>query len=136
PSTGTYTLLVDPDQTDTGSITVTLYNVPADASTTIAPPGAAVAIGTTVPGQNAKLTFAGTTGQRISLKTTGITFPDGDAYVSIPRPVVTMLFPPGWTADVPYTTPFRPPSTGTYTLLVDPDQTDTGSITVTLYNVP
>src|SRR5438093_7551519 len=72
PTTGTYTIVVDNYTTTTGSITLTLYNVPADFTGTITPGGASVTVTTTTPGQNGQLTFAGTAGQRISLQgTTG-----------------------------------------------------------------
>src|SRR5205085_528995 len=65
PVTGTYTIVLDPTTTSTGSITLTLYNVAPDISTTIVPGGAAVTTSITTPGQNAALTFNGTAGQRI-----------------------------------------------------------------------
>ena len=60
PTTGTYTILVDPQSFAIGSATLQLYDVPADASAAITAGGAPVTIATTIPGQNAKLTFAGT----------------------------------------------------------------------------
>src|SRR5918911_3643058 len=68
PVTGTYTILVDPQGTATGSITLRLYDVPADATAAITPGGPAVTVSTTVPGQNAQASFTGTAGQRVSLK--------------------------------------------------------------------
>src|SRR5439155_1556637 len=52
PTSGTYTLLVDPYATATGSMTLTLYNVPPDVSTPITPGGPNVTVTTTTPGQN------------------------------------------------------------------------------------
>ena len=71
-ATGTYTILVDPQGSDTGSITLTLNDVPADFTGTITPGGAPVTVTTTISGQNASLTFNGTTSQRISLKMTNV----------------------------------------------------------------
>ncbi len=51
PATGTYSIFVDPASRATGSLTVTLYTVPADFSGTITPGGSAVTVTTTTPGQ-------------------------------------------------------------------------------------
>src|SRR5439155_135037 len=48
--TGTYTISIDPQANATGSAQLTLYDVPADASGTITPGGAAQTVTTTVPG--------------------------------------------------------------------------------------
>jgi YD repeat-containing protein len=68
PTTGTYTVFADPSEANTGNVTVTIYDVPADITGTITPGGAPVTVTITTPGQNANLTFSGTTGQRVSLK--------------------------------------------------------------------
>jgi len=67
PAAGTYTVLIDPLGAVTGSVRLTLYNVPADASGTITPGGSSVTTTITTPGQNGALTFSGTAGQRVSL---------------------------------------------------------------------
>ena len=74
PSTGTYTILVDPQNAGTGSATLTLYDVPPDVAGPIAAGGGSVSVGIgPVPGQNARLTFDGLAGQRVSLKATAVT---------------------------------------------------------------
>ena len=70
PATGVFKVFIDPQGTDTGSMTLTLYDVPADPTPSITPGGAAVTVSTTVPGQNAKPALSGTAGQRISLTMT------------------------------------------------------------------
>src|SRR4029453_18703557 len=74
PVTGTYTINVYPEFCS-GSYTFTLFNVPPDVTATISPDGVPVTVTTTVPGQNAILTFNGTAGQRVSLKSTQSVFP-------------------------------------------------------------
>jgi hypothetical protein len=134
PTTGTYTIVVDPYGTSTGSLTLTLYDVPSDFSGTITPGESSVTVPTTVPGQNGALTFSGTSGQRISLQAASGTFASGE-YVNILKPDGSSLVNPYM-----YATGFIDvktlPSTGTYTIAVDPDSTSTGSLTLTLYNVP
>jgi hypothetical protein len=138
PTAGTYTVFIDPQSFATGSMTLTLYNVPADVLATITPGGAPVTLTTTVPGQNAKATFTGTAGQRVSLKVAislntsadtakvSMTKPDGTTLVS-----ATTITSTGGFIDVKVL-----PLTGTYTILADPQGAATGSVTLTLYDVP
>ena len=141
PATGQYRILVDPQQTATGSMTLTLYDVPPDATTTITPAGPPVTVTTgPVPGQNALVTFSGTQNQRIALKLSNVTI--GTSSCCSAR--VSILKPDGST--LVFATPFGTsggfvdtntlPVSGTYTILVDPQLTDVGSATLTLYDVP
>ena len=132
---GTYTIFVDPQAAVVGSVTLTLYDVPADPSVPIVPGGPAVAVTTTTPGQNAKLTFDGTAGQRVSVNM---------ASVTISKSTVSILKPDGTTlvsmANVGTSGGFIDtkslPVAGPYTIFVDPQGTATGRMTLTLYDVP
>ena len=102
PVTATYTILVDPVGSATGSLTVTLYDVPADDSGTITAGGSAATVTTTIPGQNGRRTFTGSASQRVSLKigagpagTVSIVGPDhvSIASGSIPGAVATLIEP-------------------------------------------
>jgi uncharacterized protein YhfF len=135
PAAGTYTVVIDPQGAATGSATLTMYDVPPDVSGAITPGGAPVSISTTVPGQNARLTFSGTAGQRVSVKISSVTFsyapasivgPDGKAVGG-----TTFFGTAGGFMDVRSL-----PSTGTYAIVLDPPGTATGSATFTLYDVP
>jgi hypothetical protein len=140
PATGQYKILVDPQGAATGSATLTLYDVPPNTTASISPGGAAVTVGTAVPGQNARVTFAGVAGRRISLKLTGVTIgtsTSSSAKVSILNPSGTTLVAPvffgrnGGFVDVKTLA-----STGTYTIVVDPQSNAVGNATLTLYDVP
>jgi hypothetical protein len=135
PTAGTYTIVLDPFVNYTGSATFTLYEVPADATGTITPGGAAVPVSTGTPGQNATLTFSGATGQRISLRMTAVTYTR--AYVSIKNPDGSTLVSPTFVccagAFIDATTLGQ---TGTYSIVVNPDLQYTGAVTLTLYDVP
>ena len=72
PVTGTYTVLVDPGGTATGSVTLQL-NTFSDLSGTITI-GTPLTVTTTGIGQNARYTFSGTAGQQISLTLTNSTY--------------------------------------------------------------
>lgn len=71
PQTGTYTLRFDPVGASTGSVRFTLHDAP-EVTGTITPGGATTNVATTLPGQNARMTFDATAGQRISLSATGL----------------------------------------------------------------
>jgi YD repeat-containing protein len=139
PVTGTYTILVDPSGTATGSLTLTLYAVPADVTGTLTAGGSAVTVTTTTPGQNGALTFAGTAGQRIFLKgTNGLTGQvfGCDVNVTMLNPDKTALAPATCMEGIGFVDVKTLPATGTYTVKVDPADIATGGLTLTLYNVP
>lgn len=126
-TTGTYTVLIDPTTTYTGNITLTLSE---ELAGTITPGGAAVPVNVTRPGQRARLSFAGTAGQRVSVGLTGVT---------ITQYTVSVIKPDGSTLGSTGTTFLDPqtlPTSGTYAVLLDPGQAYTGNATVTLYDVP
>jgi hypothetical protein len=136
PAGGTYTILLDPQGTDLGSATLTLYDVPPDLSGTIVAGGSPVtlAIGP-VPGQNARLTFYGTAVQRISLRLSGVTIGTSSCCstkVSITRPDGSYLVVPTFVGTMGGTLTAQLPVTGTYGIVVDPQGTNTGGITLTL----
>jgi uncharacterized protein YhfF len=139
PTTGTYTILVDPVDDAGGSITLQLYSVPADVSAGITPGGSAVTVTTATPGQDAALTFAGTAGQRVSLRgSNGMAgqVPTCDVTASLRRPDNGVLAPGTCMEDGGFIDVRTLPATGTYTILVDPKSQATGSLTLTLYDVP
>ena len=135
PVTGSYRILVDPEGTATGSMTLTLYDVGPDPTAAIVPGGAASTATVATPGQNARLTFDAQPGQRVSLNLTGVTI--SSSYLSFLKPDGTTL---GGGTYVNVFGGFLDtrtlPSAGTYTILVDPQDAATGSMTVTLYDVP
>ncbi len=132
PVTGSYAVLVDPGSTYTGTITLTLSE---EVSGTIAAGGSAVPVSITRAGQRARLTFSGTAGQRVSVNPVPYT---------ISQSLVSIIKPDGSTlgsTDVgslyySFLEPQTLPTTGTYAVLADPAQAYTGTMTVTLYDVP
>jgi RHS repeat-associated protein len=139
-ATGTYTISIDP-QGNTGSVSLQLYDVPADPSGSITPGGAPVSVTTTAPGQNASYSFTATQGQRVSLRvdTGTLTSPcscGGIEYVRI------------WNGgqQIAGTSPLGSNSwdfidvqtlnAGTYQVVVDPPGDAYGQTTLRLYDVP
>jgi hypothetical protein len=135
PVSGTYKLVVDPNLDKTGKVTLKLYNVPPDASSsmTIGAPGSTVT--TTVPGQNANFTFSGTAGQRLALSMTGVTVSSGS--LTLKNPDNSVLKGPQAFATAPtFIDPITLTQTGVYTLVLDPKGKAKGSVTLTGYDVP
>src|SRR6266511_4058152 len=137
PVTGTYTILIDPHGTTTGSQTLVLNDVPADVTGTITPGGPAVTVTITTPGQNASLTFDGVAGQRVSLQISSSTF-TGCLTVSdtIKKPDGTNLASTDLCGATGYIDTVVLPATGSYTILIDPAGMTTGSQTLVLNDVP
>jgi RHS repeat-associated protein len=128
---GTYSLKVDPQVDAAGQVTVTLYDVPPDVTGTITIGGPPVNVTIAVPGQNGTLTFTGNQNQQVTVNITNST--TGTVQV-------TMLSTDGFTqlgsVSVPGATgslgPITLPANGTYTIVVDPVGTATGTVTLTL----
>ncbi len=128
PTTGTYTIVVDPAVLATGSMTLTLTS---PLTGTITLNGAAVPISLTKAGRTARYTFSGTSGQWVSLGMTAVTISSG---------TVTLLNPSGTplastsinTSGGGLEPPNSLPTTGTYTIVIDPAGTNTGTITLKL----
>ena len=95
PVTGTYKLILDGQSTYKGKATVALWTVPSDvvgASTT--PGGAAVPLAMGTPGMNGSFQFAGTAGQRVAVKLSGVTITGNalnSARVSVLKPDNSVL---------------------------------------------
>ena len=132
PVSGTYTVLIDPSGTVTGQATINLYNV-TDATGTITIGGPSVSSTISTPGQNARLTFSGTTGQRLSVNSTS-TF-TGCWTLTVLKPDGTQLTSIFSCLSGIFVEPQQLPVTGTYTLVIDPSGTVTGQATINLYNV-
>jgi hypothetical protein len=115
-------------------MTVSLYDVPPDLTGALSA-GSPQSLSLAAPGQNARLTFAGTAGERISVQLAGSTI--SAALLSILKPDGTTL---GTNAYAGVGNSFLDtralPAAGTYTIVVDPQDAATGSATLTLYDVP
>jgi YD repeat-containing protein len=132
PDTGTYTIVVDPGAL-TGSLTLTLSE-PVTGTTTINGPSVPIILAR--PGQDAWVTFEGTAGQRVGLGVSEVSFGPGPGFAVVE---VSILHPDGTTlASRVVTSSGRGihtdplPATGTYTIVVDPQDVKTVSLTLTL----
>jgi len=131
PTSGSYTVLVDPSGAATGQATVNLYNV-VDVTGSITLGGSAVNVSLPAPGQNASYTMSGTLGQQATVRVTGSTFN---------CVTVTLLKPDGTTLTSTFTCGSNfnlatqtLPVTGTYTIKVDPNGATPGSLSLSVTN--
>lgn len=128
PATGTYTIAVEPVSNYTGSMTLALSS---PVTGTIAIDGASVPVNLNKVGQTARYTFNGNAGQWVNL---------GLSSVSITSSAVTLLTSDGTilastavgTAGGSLEDRNPLPTTGTYTILIDPVGSYTGKMTLTL----
>ncbi len=129
PTTGTYTIVVDPAGVNTGNITLKLMSY---LSGTLNLNGAATVAALTPIGRNALYTFTGTAGQWVSLGFTSVTL--ASANVTLYKPDGIALA--GTTIGTGGSNTLDPttalPTTGTYTLTVNPAAANTGNTTITL----
>ncbi len=139
-SGATYTIKIDPQRVNTGSMTVNLYTVPADATGTILTNGSATVVTNTVPGQNILYSFTGTLNQRISLDLSSVSIgssPGGGTLVTILKPDGTTFYGPfSLGTDGNFMDTKVLPVAGTYKIKLDPIGANTGSATLKLYTVP
>ena len=134
PVSGTYTILIDPSSTHTGSMTLELYAV-TDLSDTISIGGSPVAITTTIPGQVARLTFAATAGQRVSVNGTSTLSGNNCWNLGIYKPDGTQLTNTFSCATSIFIEPQVLPESGSYTVVIDPNTIAVGGVTVTVFEV-
>jgi hypothetical protein len=133
PVDGVYTVLADPSGAATGSVTLTPYDVPPDATATLSF-SSPLTVSTTVPGQNAAATFTGSAGKKASLKLSNATM---SARATVLAPDGTTFIPATYFGTTGgFVEPKELPQDGVYTVLVDPSAAATGSVTLTLYDVP
>jgi hypothetical protein len=130
---GTYTVIVAPDQGDTGSLTVTLSQ---PVTGTLAVDGQSVAVNLEQPGQYARLAFEGKRDQYLSLGvekiTVGSTAPHG-VYVSVLNPDGRAVVDRTWVGRDGESVPLpQLRIAGTFTVVIEPDDVETGSASVTL----
>jgi len=129
-ATGTYTVKLNPQWITTGNATLTLHDVPGDPTTSLSIGGATGTLTTTVPGQNAEATFSGTASQQVTVHLTNDTYSPGSTTVTLRKPDGTQLTQASSQSTNFDLTTVTLPTTGTYTVFVNPPGTTTGSIGV------
>jgi hypothetical protein len=132
PVAGTYSIFVDPVRAATGQIGVQVFDVSADATVAAPLDGTPVTVTTTMPGQNAAVTFSALAGQRISVRVAmgsnpqvAVRRPDGSTLVGAQTVYTSLLVEP-----------FLIPAAGTYTVAINPGGISVGSAVVHVYALP
>jgi uncharacterized protein YhfF len=124
PVDGAYVVVLNPAGSASGTATVRLSAV-VDVT------------GAITPGQAARLTFTGTTGQRISASNTVTSGGLGCSWkLQILKPDATLLGEQASCGTTAFREPLLLPATGTYTVVVDPLTYFTGAVSVTAFDVP
>jgi hypothetical protein len=129
---GTYTIQVAPKGSATGKLSIRLIN-DVDQTGTIAIGGAPVTATIGQPGATSSFTFQGGAGQKVSVAISGSTLTDGCDLVELDGPGGAKLANDGCviggSGSISST---ALPTAGTYTLVVDPEGTDTGHLNLQL----
>jgi hypothetical protein len=123
PTTGTYTVLIDPVDSYTGKITLTLSTEVADSLKLNAAPRP---ITVSRPGQNGRYTFTGAANQQAMIKLTNNTL--GSVTVNLYSPNGILLAGRTGSASSFTLNPVTLASADTYTVTINPALTETGSI--------
>lgn len=132
PANGTYTVVVDPQGPQTGAVTLTLASNLNEAIS----PNTPINITLSAAGEIAQLTFNATAGQLGSVNVTNSTFPGGcySAIITVLNPDGSQLASTSMCFQLfGFIDQFTFPTTGTYTLVVAPQNGGTGSATVGVY---
>jgi hypothetical protein len=133
PANDTYAIFLNPNGTDVGSATVTVYTVPTDFTSTIDTAGDPLLITTATPGQNAQVTFSATSGQTVTLGLTSGTYPATHCLLSVKRPDGGFIaFSQDCSGPSHSFGPYSIPTTGTYTVVIDPQFAATGNVTLSV----
>jgi hypothetical protein len=133
PATDTYKVLVDPRAAAVGTVAIRVVDVPADTTGAIALNGVPVLAGNLVAGQNARLTFAASATQRISIAAGAGTT---SGTLRLLNPDGTTLTTKPFSATGAFIDAVTVGQTGTYTLVVDFAASQVGQVAATAWAVP
>lgn len=124
PTTGTYVMEI----TGAGAQTLSA-SIKSPVTGTLTLNGSPVTITTTSPGQSASLTFSGTQGAYVAVNLSNVTLSSGTVEILNPDSSVLSSLPFGTSGA---TLSPQLPTTGTYTVLVLPSATGSGSLTASV----
>lgn len=131
PSTGAYTVVMNPDGIATGALTVQVISADVVAKTISV--GGQTSLNLAKPGDVGQVNFTATAGQRVFIDMTNATLPSqcGGIYVqdSVGTSIGTCIINGSGSFDGGLLIP----TTGTYTLVIDPGDAATGNVTVRIH---
>jgi len=106
--------------------------VPADTTGTVTIGGSAVGVTLATPGQNGSLTFTGTSGQQATVHVTSNTM--STVQVTLFKPDGTQMTSAFTSATSFNLATQSLTTTGTYTIKINPDSSNTGSLNISVTN--
>ena len=137
PSTGTYTVFVDPAGAASASLKLSLFTV-EDLTGSITPSaeGAKQSVAITKPGQRARYSVTVAAGERVSVGVDSSNFNEwvGLRWLNSAGTQLTGNWWRGWWVNW-FWEPYEFTTAGTYTLEVDPEGPSTGSLNLTAWQV-
>lgn len=137
-NTGTYTLVIPPQTAAGASVSLALYDTPPDITNLIAIDGAAQTYSLTV-GQDIRLPFVATAGQRVVGYITAVSYPQANFNLLNPdgsQHAYMGISNSGYPNNQFFLDTQTLNTAGTYTLWVAHTALDTGSVTLKLNSVP
>jgi hypothetical protein len=130
PTTGTYTILVDPQANATGAVSAGADSVPADAQGSVAIGDAALTMAVTMPGQDMNVTYQGSSGQAVKISLSAIAVGASTCcgmLVSVKKPDGSTLVSAQYVGTNGATISANLPVDGTYTIFASPDGANIGT---------
>jgi hypothetical protein len=134
-ATGTYHVVVDPKDDGIGSATIKITSV-HEQTVAATVGGAAVDVDISQPGARGLVTFTATAGQRVRVSIAGATLPDQCGVLTLLEPDQATLTTGCIAAGTGAFTTNALTATGTYTLIVDPYASATGTLRVSVASAP
>ncbi|GGA59305.1 pre-peptidase C-terminal domain-containing protein [Okeania sp. KiyG1] len=135
PSNGTYTVIVDSESLATGEYTLGLSNLREDSATAILEDGAAINGVIDPIFDEDTFTFIGKTGDIISLVADNRLDDFGSLSLTLLNPDGSELNSTSFTTGDPEISSIELPSNGTYTVIVDGSDTNTGEYTLSTFGL-
>jgi hypothetical protein len=133
PATGTYSILVDPQGTDTGVTLLHLISV-TDQSVPTTIGGSPVAATISQPGGVSRLTFTGSAGQKVGVEVTNSTVPDS-CVLALRKPNGDQISGGCIIGGKGFIDGTVLPDSGQYTVVVDPSARDIGQSSVRVFAI-
>lgn len=126
-TSGTYKILIDPHHANTGNVTLALHDVPPDFTAAVQINDPAINVPLNSVGQHAQITFSGTQGQQTTVRITNNTIIGVRVRLFAPDGSQIHMTNFGSDYNINLAMPSLP-TTGTYTLTIDPYIGRTGSM--------
>ncbi len=135
PSSGTYTVVIDPSGNSVGTAIVRIYLSP-DTIVRATIGGPAVTVSLPTPGQETLVTFDATAGDKVFVNATNSTIPDQCGALELSNPYGSELALGCIVNGAGYIDGTSLPATGQYSVFVDPTGGGTGSVTLRVIAAP